>query len=133
MFQKLSLNTLNTDSQLKKTGDVSKRVMLGAQPLSLGSSANFRGADVTNETHDLLIKLFQANSARSVYEAAVELPLDDLFYVGGQLQTLIRRAELAIRNEGPLLAEYVANALSFRVAEAKAFRKYIVKRIRMGA
>jgi hypothetical protein len=133
MFQKLPLNSAIPGVADEKNVDVSKRVMLGASRLSLRCSAQSRGATVTNETYDILIKLHSANSARTVYEQALELPLDDLYYVGGQLQGLIRHAECILASDGQTLADYVCNALAFRVAEAKSFRRYIITRIRRGA
>lgn len=110
-----------------------KKVMLGAVTSFVPSITQSRGEMLTNEIHEILIELHQANSARTVYEGVFELPLEDLFYVGGQLQSLIRRAEQLLRDQSGMFLDYVHTALNSRVEEARAFRRYIITRIRMGS
>lgn len=112
---------------------VTKKVMRGARSHSVHFFANLRCAVLSLEFDNILIELHGAISARGIYESAIELPIDDLFFVGGQLQGIIRRAERALDqfNRGQIYRDaYVKTILQSRLQEAKDFRKYIVKRIR---
>lgn len=126
-------NYLNLGEAEQKSLSVAEKVMLGLGLNSVPSFSQLRGIRLTDPIEDILLELYHANSARSVYEAAIELPLDDLYYVGGQLQTLIRRAEKTKTAYGHLLAFHHLYALSCRIEEAKSFRKYIIERIKRGA
>lgn len=90
---------------------------------------------VSQDLSDILLDLYSANSARHVYECATDLPLDDLFFVGGRLQSLIRKAEMALvtyEQNHFFFDAYAIATLKARLHEAKEFRRYIVKRIRNG-
>lgn len=128
-----SPNLVNLGPQIQKSELVAKKVMLGILRHYVPSVTELRGTTLTTDIQDILLELYQANSARAVYEAAVELPLDDLFYLGGQLQILIRRAERIQNSHGIFYAEYLRYSLSSRLADAKSFRSYIIDRIKRGA
>jgi hypothetical protein len=128
-----SRNLANPGPSITKSELVAEKVMLGISRRYVPSLSELRGTTLTDDIQDILLELYQAISARTVYEAAIELPLDDLFFVGGQLGALIRKAEHIQRVLGYAPAEYQRYSLSFRISEARAFRRYIVDRIKRGA
>ena len=81
---------------------------------------------------DLLFELNKATSVRPTYEESTELPLKDLFFVGGQLQRLIRRSEEALASFSLNLPGNTRSTIHSRLDEVRAFRNYIVKRIKQG-
>lgn len=99
---------------------------------SVSFSAEPGGAPVIGEFEEILYNLDRAVQARLVYESQHSLPLEDLFYVGGQLKSLIRRSEKALNNRDLLLIDTTIVLIGFRLKEAKLFYKYIVKRIAHG-
>lgn len=82
-----------------------------------------------DQVTDVLIQLHQANSARHLYEAEPNLPLEDLFFVGGRLQRLIRRAEALLDSSSTKFPLETRSAMRTRVNEAKAFKRYVIERI----
>lgn len=113
-----------------------EKVMLADLNERVPSNSNLRCSVLNEVFSNILFDLYRANCARPIYEAAVDLPLDDLFYVGGQLQSLIRKAESILFEceiGGYFMDYYTSQSMRSRIEEAKSFRRYIVKRIRKGS
>lgn len=82
---------------------------------------------------ELAFELHKAISARALYAAAENLPLEDLFFVANKLQKLIRKAEDALHwQSGLSFPGDTRVLLRGRVDEARDFRQYIIQRIRSG-
>lgn len=112
-----------------------EQVMLGGRAERVPSNANLRCTVLSFGFEEILFELYRANSARAIYEAALDLPLDDLFYVGGQLQCLIKKAETSLaeyESTNFFLDYYARDTMRNRIEEAKSFRRYIIRRIRKG-
>jgi hypothetical protein len=79
-------------------------------------------------------ELYRAIQSRRVWEEAIVLTPDELFFVGGQLGALIRRAEIILNaaKKDNLAWDSSYTLCRSRVEEVKEFRKYIIRRIQKG-
>jgi hypothetical protein len=132
---------MNTNcGQLNGSQIKSEVLSLKSSKVMLGTSGNFlslihdkRGEPLSKTSLNVVLNLYKAIKARPVYEAAIELPLEDLFYIGGKLQTLINKAEFTLEKERSFLAShYPIETIEDRIKEAKEFKKYVITRIKTG-
>lgn len=109
--------------------------ILGVMPETssthVACKADVEEFSVSQYVKNLILELHRAKKAWPIYQEASNLPAQDLFAVGGNLQALIDRAELELAyGEQYSYPQSVMQTISSYLEEIKAFRKYIVTRIR---
>lgn len=86
---------------------------------------------MNHQTYLLVKELSEANRSKIAYEECQNLPLEDLFYVGGKIQVLIRKAHKHLATAQFESSDDRSN-IQARLCELKDFRDYIIKRITKG-